>query len=196
MAAAAGRASGRIAAIHGALRRALLPPQARGRAAARGRHAARPDPRTWKCGSWATARVRRRCARCRASCVSDTTVTWLGDVSRARARRRVPARHRLLPPERAGRLRHRAAGSDGRRKPIVAARAAAIPEVAPHAALFEPDRPEALAAAIEALYRSPDARSRQSLAGAAGWSSSMRLVAARFLDAAAGARVASASAKS
>ena len=45
-------------------------------------------------------------------------------------------------------------------KPIVAARAGAIPEVAPHAALFEPDRAEALAAEIESLYRSADARSR------------------------------------
>jgi glycosyltransferase involved in cell wall biosynthesis len=34
-------------------------------------------------------------------------------------------------------------------KPIVAARSAAIPEVAPHAALVEPESAEALAAGIE-----------------------------------------------
>jgi hypothetical protein len=39
-------------------------------------------------------------------------------------------------------------------KPIVAARAAAIPEVVPASTLVEPDNPEALAAGIEACYRS------------------------------------------
>jgi glycosyltransferase involved in cell wall biosynthesis len=43
-------------------------------------------------------------------------------------------------------------------KPIVAARAAAVPEVVPHALLVEPDRYEALAAGIETLYRQPDLR--------------------------------------
>jgi glycosyltransferase involved in cell wall biosynthesis len=43
-------------------------------------------------------------------------------------------------------------------RPIVAARAAAVPEVAPHALLVEPDRFEALAAGIETLYRQPDLR--------------------------------------
>ena len=40
-------------------------------------------------------------------------------------------------------------------KQTVAARAGAIPEVAPHAILVEPDNPEALAAGIEQLYRAP-----------------------------------------
>jgi len=52
-------------------------------------------------------------------------------------------------------------------KPIVASRAAAIPEVAPHAALVEPDNAEALAAGIESLYRSPANCAAQSQAGAA-----------------------------
>ncbi len=52
-------------------------------------------------------------------------------------------------------------------KPIVASRAAAIPEVVPHATLVEPDNPEALAAGIEALYRSPENCAAQSRAGAA-----------------------------
>ena len=40
-------------------------------------------------------------------------------------------------------------------KAIVAARAGAIPEVAPYAALVEPDRPEALAAALKAVLPAP-----------------------------------------
>jgi glycosyltransferase involved in cell wall biosynthesis len=43
-------------------------------------------------------------------------------------------------------------------KAIVAARAGASPEVVPHAELAEPESAEALAAAIESLYRSPDRR--------------------------------------
>ena len=46
--------------------------------------------------------------------------------------------------------------------PIVAARAGAIPEVAPHATLVEPDSAEALAAGILALHGSPEARAGQS----------------------------------
>jgi glycosyltransferase involved in cell wall biosynthesis len=52
-------------------------------------------------------------------------------------------------------------------KPIVASRAAAIPEVAPHATLVAPDDAETLAGGIESLYRSPAARTIQSQAGAA-----------------------------
>jgi glycosyltransferase involved in cell wall biosynthesis len=50
-------------------------------------------------------------------------------------------------------------------KPIVASRSAAIPEVAPHAALVEPESPEALAAAIEELYHSSEARARNAQRG-------------------------------
>jgi len=49
-------------------------------------------------------------------------------------------------------------------KPIIAARAAAAPEVVPHALLVDPDSDEALAAGIEKLYR--DASLRQSIATA------------------------------
>jgi glycosyltransferase involved in cell wall biosynthesis len=50
-------------------------------------------------------------------------------------------------------------------KPIVAARAAAVPEVLPHGLLVEPDNPEALAAGIEALYREPHLRAELAAAG-------------------------------
>ena len=52
-------------------------------------------------------------------------------------------------------------------KPIVAARAAAIPEVAPHATLVKPDDDAALAAGILALHGSPEARAAQSAKGLA-----------------------------
>jgi glycosyltransferase involved in cell wall biosynthesis len=50
-------------------------------------------------------------------------------------------------------------------KPIVAARAAAIPEVAPDATLVEPESAPSLAAGILALYGSPEARDAQSAKG-------------------------------
>jgi glycosyltransferase involved in cell wall biosynthesis len=53
----------------------------------------------------------------------------------------------------------------GAAKPIVAARAAAVPEVIPHGVLVTPDDPEALAAAIEGLYRAPDTRAELVAAG-------------------------------
>jgi glycosyltransferase involved in cell wall biosynthesis len=73
-------------------------------------------------------------------------------------------------------------------KPIVASRAAAIPEVAPHGMLVEPDSPEALAAAIEALYRSPETRAALGSAGAQ-WVEQFDApsVALHFLEAVAGA---------
>jgi len=97
--------------------------------------------------------------------ISAGPVTWLGDVSRAQL---VAEYNRCslfcLPSVQEGfgivLLEAMAAG-----KPIVASRAAAIPEVAPHAALVEPEHPEALAAAIEALYRSPEDRAAQAAAG-------------------------------
>jgi glycosyltransferase involved in cell wall biosynthesis len=52
-------------------------------------------------------------------------------------------------------------------KPIVAARAASIPEVAPHGQLVEPESAEALAAGILDLYLSPDKRAAQARMGAA-----------------------------
>jgi glycosyltransferase involved in cell wall biosynthesis len=97
--------------------------------------------------------------------LSTGAVTWLGDVSRAQLAAEYNRSSLLcLPSVQEGfgivLLEAMAAG-----KPIVASRAAAIPEVAPHAALVEPEDPEALAAAIESLYRSPDQRAAQTAAG-------------------------------
>jgi glycosyltransferase involved in cell wall biosynthesis len=50
-------------------------------------------------------------------------------------------------------------------RPILAARAAAVPEVVPHALLVEPDRYEALAAGIETLYCQPELRRAVAAAG-------------------------------
>lgn len=79
----------------------------------------------------------------------DGVVTWLGDVSRAvLAEEYNRADAFCLPSVQEGfgivLLEAMAAG-----KPIVAARAGAIPEVAPHAMLVEPDNAEALAEGIE-----------------------------------------------
>jgi glycosyltransferase involved in cell wall biosynthesis len=97
--------------------------------------------------------------------LSTGSVTWLGDVSRAElAAEYNRASVFCLPSVQEGfgivLLEAMAAG-----KPIVASRAAAIPEVAPPAALVEPEDPEALAAAIESLYRSAEERARQAAAG-------------------------------
>jgi glycosyltransferase involved in cell wall biosynthesis len=72
-------------------------------------------------------------------------------------------------------------------KPIVASAAAAIPEVAPHATLVEPDNPEAFAAGIEALFWSPELCAAMAAAGARRVEQfDAPLVAGRFLEAAAG----------
>jgi glycosyltransferase involved in cell wall biosynthesis len=86
------------------------------------------------------------------------TVAWLGDVPRSQlAEEYNRADVFCLPSVQEGfgivLLEAMAAG-----KAIVASRAAAIPEVAPHGVLAPPENPEALAAAIEALYRSPEQR--------------------------------------
>ena len=79
----------------------------------------------------------------------EGVVTWLGDVSRTQlAEEYNRAAAFCLPSVQEGfgivLLEAMAAG-----KPIVAARSAAIPEVAPHAVLVEPESAEALAAGIE-----------------------------------------------
>ena len=72
-------------------------------------------------------------------------------------------------------------------RPIVAARAAAIPEVAPHGLLVDPDSPEALAAGILRLYLSPEERESMGRAGAR-WVEQFAAprVARLFLEAACG----------
>ena len=117
----------------------------------------------------------------------DGAVTWLGDVSRSQL---VAEYHRAdlfcLPSVQEGfgivLLEAMAAG-----KPIVAARAAAIPEVTPHGVLVEPESVEALAAGIEELYRSPEKRAALAGTGAA-WVEQFDAphVAQLFLDAVAG----------
>ncbi len=94
------------------------------------------------------------------------TVTWLGDVSRAT----LAAEYRhagifCLPSVQEGfgivLLEAMAAGI-----PIVASRAAAIPEVVPHGLLVEPDSAEALAAGIEELSGDPGRRAELARRGA------------------------------
>jgi glycosyltransferase involved in cell wall biosynthesis len=107
----------------------------------------------------------------------DSVATWLGDVSRAQlAEEYNRADAFCLPSVQEGfgivLLEAMAAG-----KPIVASRAAAIPEVAPHGVLVEPDNAEALAAGIRQVYHSPPAPS--------DWVEQFDapLIARRFLDA-------------
>jgi glycosyltransferase involved in cell wall biosynthesis len=125
------------------------------------------------------------------------TVAWLGDVPRvalAEEYRRCDVF--ALPSVQEGfgivLLEAMAAG-----KPIVAARAGAIPEVVPHGTLVERESTEALAAAIEALYRSPEQRLLLGRTGAA-WVERFDapVVGRLFLEAAGGRRAVAANAGS
>lgn len=91
----------------------------------------------------------------------DGVVSWLGDVSRSQLVAEYNRCHVFcLPSVQEGfgivLLEAMAAG-----KPIVASRAAAIPEVAPHSILVEPGSTEALAAGIEDVYRLPAGRAAE-----------------------------------
>ena len=88
----------------------------------------------------------------------ETTVQFLGDVSREQ----LAAEYKncdvfCLPSvqEGFGIVFLEAMGAG---KPIVAARAAAVPEVVRHGVLVEPDNAEAVAEGIASLYRSPELR--------------------------------------
>lgn len=90
----------------------------------------------------------------------EGTVTWLGDVPRAELAAEYNRCHAFcMPSVQEGfgivLLEAMAAG-----KPIVAARAGAIPEVATYARLVEPDKAEALAAAILDEHRKAGDRER------------------------------------
>jgi glycosyltransferase involved in cell wall biosynthesis len=88
----------------------------------------------------------------------ESTVRWLGDVSMGVLAAEYNGAHLFcLPSVQEGFgivfLEAMAAG-----KPIVAARAAAVPEVVRNAILVEPENPEALAEGILRLYRDPELR--------------------------------------
>jgi glycosyltransferase involved in cell wall biosynthesis len=96
----------------------------------------------------------------------DHTATWLGDVSRSQLVREYKSCDVFCLPsvqEGFGIVLLEAMAAE---KAIVASRAAAIPEVAPHAVLVQPDSPEALAAGLEEVYRSPGKRAEIGRAGA------------------------------
>ena len=106
-------------------------------------------------------RLRRICLELRL----EPIVRWLGDLSRAGlAAEYNRAQVFCLPSVQEGFgivfLEAMAAG-----KPIVAARAAAVPEVVRNGILVEPDSPEALAEAMVRLYRNPDLCRRLGSAG-------------------------------
>ena len=113
----------------------------------------------------------------------DAIVHWLGDVSLARlAQEYNRANVFCLPSLQEGFgivfLEAMAAG-----KPIVAVRAAAVPEVVRNGILAEPDNAESLAAGIVRLYRDPDlCRSLASAGRADVENFDVHRVAARFLS--------------
>lgn len=107
----------------------------------------------------------------------DGVVTWLGDVTRAQLAQEYNGADAFCLPsvqEGFGIVLLEAMAAS---KPIVAARAAAIPEVAPHAVLVEPDSVESLRAGIERVRSAAPAHPE--------WVAQFdaRLVAMRFLDA-------------
>jgi glycosyltransferase involved in cell wall biosynthesis len=118
----------------------------------------------------------------------DAGVSWLGDVSRAQLVREYKSCDLFCLPsvqEGFGIVLLEAMASG---KPIVASRAAAIPEVVPHAALVQPDEPELLAKAIEGVYLSPvERREEMGRAGAQRVEQfDAPRVAQKFLDTVAG----------
>lgn len=112
----------------------------------------------------------------------ESTVRWLGDLTiAALAREYTCADVFCLPSAQEGFgivfLEAMASG-----KAIVAAHAAAVPEVVRHGILVEPENPEALADGILRLYRNPDLRLSLGLAGAADVERfEMRRIARQFL---------------
>src|SRR5205085_3305984 len=106
-------------------------------------------------------KLRKTCTRLRL----DAFVEWLGDMSLAKlAEEYNRADVFCLPSLQEGFgivfLEAMAAG-----KPIVAVRAAAVPEVVRHGILAEPRNAESLATCIATLYRKPDLRRSLALRG-------------------------------
>jgi glycosyltransferase involved in cell wall biosynthesis len=96
----------------------------------------------------------------------EQTVTWLGNVTQAELAAEYNRCHIFCLPsvqEGFGIVFLEAMASG---KPIVAARAAATPEVVKHGILTDPDDAESLAESIEHLYRDPALRSGLSAQGA------------------------------
>ena len=118
----------------------------------------------------------------------ENTVAWLGDVPRSELAAEYNRTDLFCLPsvqEGFGIVLLEAMAAT---KAIVASRAAAIPEVAPHAALVEPDSPKPLADAIEALYFSPEKRAAMAAEGTRRVEQfDAPRVARVFLDAARGA---------
>ena len=95
----------------------------------------------------------------------EDTVVWVGSVSRAELAREYNGCHIFCLPsvqEGFGLVFLEAMASG---KPIVAARAAAVPEVVKHGILVEPENAAALAEGIEQLYGSPELRGELAVKG-------------------------------
>jgi len=112
-------------------------------------------------GGMETAPLRRLCQELRL----EKTVEWVGDATLRRLAEEYQRSDMFcFPSVQEGfgivLLEAMAAG-----KAIVATRSAAIPEVAPHAWLVEPNSAEALAAGIEGLYTDSELRARMGTLG-------------------------------